>query len=267
VSSSSAALAIERKSARAMSALSDSSVSSGCTTTSATSSSSSSGSNHNSASAGSSTSASCSSPKPLGDDSRKLGWKLSEPHRLRRPRSRHACIGHDGKLWIAGGCIDNNGSSNNNNNGNIDTVFSNSVDFFDPLVGVWEDGPPMLAKRDFPNLLAVSNELYVVGGDVDDEGRPITRTIERLDKDSGKWVFVTAFKGDRRGFSTSVYGSKILIFGGATSGDEQYHLNTWDAFDTTTGMWDSDTGGYSKMPRIDCWGQAVTVPPSDLTWS
>jgi Kelch motif len=180
------------------------------------------------------------------------GWILSES-RLLKPRSRHAAAGFEGRLWIAGGCFENN------------TIITRSVEIFDPLTNKWSKGPSLTTRRDFSNLLVVMGRLYAVGGDVDDEGIQAIRTIEVFDKCANSWKIITAFKDERRGFSTSSIGSKIYIFGG--SSDESYELNTWDAYDVVQDQWDSDFySKYEKMPVIDCWGQAVTVPPEDVVW-
>lgn len=173
--------------------------------------------------------------------------------RLLRPRSRHSAVSFEGKIWIAGGCFENN------------SIVTRSVEIYDPVNGESLEGPPLTTKRDFFNMLVVRGNLYAVGGDKDEEGNQAIRTIEMFDKVSDNWKIITAFKDERRGFSTSSIGSKIYIFGG--SSDEFYELNTWDAYDVNNFKWDSDLNDkYEKMPVIDCWGQAVTSPQVKITW-
>lgn len=180
-------------------------------------------------------------------------WEILA-HSLLQPRARHAAVGFQGKLWIAGGCLDSE-------------IPLNSVEVFDPAVNMWMPASPMLTKRVFGHLLIVDNNLFAVGGDVDDSGSKVTRTIERYRSDCDVWEFVANFKDDRRGFSASSVGSKIYVFGGSTTG-ETYN-DTWDAFDVNTLTWASDTtmGGYGRMPCIEDWGQAVTIPASHMTWT
>lgn len=178
-------------------------------------------------------------------------WKLSST-RLLQPRSRHSAIGFEGKIWIAGGCFEEN------------SVVTRSVEIFDPDTKKWVTGPCLKSRRDFANLQVVLGSLYAVGGDVDEEGVKATRTIEVFDKDTNSWNIVTAFKDERQGFSTSSLGSKIYIFGG--SSDVDYEINTWDAYDVIKRQWDSDFSKYQYMPVIDCWGQAVTPQPEDISW-
>lgn len=179
-------------------------------------------------------------------------WVLSNT-RLLQPRSRHAAVGFEGKIWIAGGCFEDN------------SIVTRSVEIFDPKTKEWVTGPCLKSRRDFANLQVVLGSLYAVGGDVDELGVKATRTIEVFDKETNTWNNVTAFKDERQGFSTSSFGSKIYIFGGTSN--EDYELNTWDAYDVIKRQWNSDLyNKYQKMPVIDCWGQAVTPQPDKITW-
>jgi N-acetylneuraminic acid mutarotase len=195
----------------------------------------------------------CPSSSTLScSSSRRHHWEMIKT-RMTKPRSRHAAAGFDGKIWIAGGCFEG-------------FTVTRSVECYDPVDNRWYEAPPLTTPRDFSNLLVVNGALYAVGGDVDDTGAQATRTIEMFNRVANEWEHVTAFKDERKGFSTSAIGSKIYIFGGSCD-EEQYELNTWDAFDVSTGHWDSDLrGNYQKMPAIDSWGQAVTVPPERITW-
>eukprot|EP01038_Epipyxis_sp_PR26KG_P009689 gene9689-13042_t len=176
---------------------------------------------------------------------------------LLRPRYRHSSIGFKDKIWVIGGCFD-------------DHQVTNTVEIVDPLSGVVVSGPSMVARREFGNLLIVNEVLYAVGGDMDHLSNLMTRTIEKFDSSLNKWIHVTTFKDERRGFSTCSYESKIYIFGGSSEHD--YDLNTWDAFDVIKMNWASDEVTKSqsslfKMPLIDTWGQAVTYPPKPLNWT
>ncbi len=88
----------------------------------------------------------------------------------------------NGKIWIAGGSLQ----------GGIE--FTASVQIYDPQQKCWEIGPSMNVKRDYANLLVVNNALYVVGGDVGNDGEQKLRTIEVYNEESSKWEVLTAFK-------------------------------------------------------------------------
>lgn len=167
--------------------------------------------------------------------------------RLLRPRYRHAAVGYKGKIWIAGGSFEN-------------FEITNTVEIYDPQTGNVDQGPSMLAQRDFTSLLTVRNELYVVGGDVDMTGNPIIRTIEKYDENTQQWIYIASFKDTRRGFSTCCHQNKIYVFCG--SNNSQHHIKNWDAFDVVTRQWDSETNpdALRSMPLIDSWGQATLFP-------
>lgn len=190
-------------------------------------------------------------------DSTHAQWKEVAAMKMKRPRAKHASIGYAGKIWVAGGCSEG-------------ANFDSSVEVYDPLLGCWCDAPNMLAKRDYANLLVINDTLYAIGGDIDDKGSIATRTIESFNRDENRWEFITAFKDERKGFSTCAVGTKIFIFGGddALGNEDRYDCNTWDCYDVATSKWDSDVLGRThQMPLIDSWGQAVSIPELSLTYS
>ena len=186
-------------------------------------------------------------------------WQLEDAWRLNRPRSKHACVGFMDKIWIAGGHFEGDSSEK----------FDNSVEFFDPQTLKWEEGPRMIARRDYANLLVCNEKLFAVGGDVDVENKQAIRTIERLNMEEQKWELVTSFIDERRGFSTCAIDNKIYIFGGCS--EQEADLNekdTWDSYDVVHGKWESKvTGHFRKMPIIENWGQAVHIPKINIDWN
>lgn len=55
-----------------------------------------------------------------------------------------------------------------------------SVEIYDSLTGEWSEGPTMIKKRSFADLLVVCGKLYAVGGDLDEDENTAIRTIECL---------------------------------------------------------------------------------------
>jgi len=147
--------------------------------------------------------------------------------RLRAGRSSHAAVTFQNKIWVAGGILDGQYCEGNE-----------TVEIFDPNVGYWVTGPALNQRRFRLRLFVVNDELYAVGGDRDDRGRLVVQTIDKLDRDNVTWIYITSFKQERRGFLSSVVGSKIFVIGGR-SGD--IPLYTWDYFDVGTGTWLSDS--------------------------
>ena len=178
-------------------------------------------------------------------------WLEMYTWRMLQPRYRHAAVGYRGRLWIAGGfCFDKS---------TCKWACTSTVEIFDFATQTWEVGQPMVARRDFPNLLICNNKLYAVGGDVDSAGKQATRTIEMFNDFTCRWELVANFKDERKGFSTCAVGSKIYIFGGKDS--QNYTMNTWDSYEVERRVWQSDVDKNScyRMPVIDDWGQAVSV--------
>jgi hypothetical protein len=191
----------------------------------------------------------------VGNEDSEPFWKYVNTQTL-YARSRHAAAAYRGKIWIVGGRLDNQ-------------ACTRSVEIFDPDTNECIPGPSMKRNRVFGNLMVVEDRLYAVGGDVDEAGDQVTRTIERYDEERGQWQLVASFTDERRGFSTCPVGHKIFVFGGSFSQNDNYdsYRDTWDVFDTRTCSWESSQSSvYNRMPVIDDWGQAVTVPSSRITW-
>ena len=134
-------------------------------------------------------------------------------------RYTHAAVGFDGKIWVAGGFPK-----------------PNSVQVFDPLLGDWSEGPPLVVRRAQFKLLVVNGDLYAVGGD---DATTLKTTIEKFNRLTQNWSIVTEFKEQRLMHSSTVAGSKIYIFGGMVS--SQLALKSWDAYDVRNNRWDSDS--------------------------
>ena len=159
------------------------------------------------------------------DSSGLVAWELLKC-RLRMGRSSHACVAFEGKLWVAGGISDEGDSEGNP-----------TVEILDPLLGYWVPGPSLNMRRFRLRLFVVCDALYAVGGDRDERGRLIIQSIEKLDPSGSSWSHVTFFKVERRGFLSSVVGSKIYIIGGRTG---EVPLTTWDCYDVITDRWLSE---------------------------
>ncbi len=127
---------------------------------------------------------------------------------LLRPRYRHATVDYKGNIWIAGGCFE-------------DLSATNTVEVFNPNLLTVMEGPSMLFKRDFVNVLVIKSELYAVGGDMDEVANQTLRSIEKLNDADQRWIHVTPIKDTRRGFSTCAYESKIFVFVGSDDSNKE----------------------------------------------
>lgn len=187
-------------------------------------------------------------------------WIL-EDVRLNYARCNHTAITHRNKIWISGGTLESDKATN-------------TVEIYDPVENTICIGPPMLCIRHCHHLVEVHGKIYVVGGDVDQLGNRLKRTIEVLiddDDENPYWHHVTDFRDQRMGFCACSLSSKIYIFSGICKGElYERQLDTWDCFDVETGVWESDLSDKENkmMPLIDSWGQCVPTPSVQrITWS
>ena len=157
-------------------------------------------------------------------------WKCEEKRLLKSRYGHGQCSIHN-KVYIAGGQLpDLEG-------------YTNSVEVFDPFLNTWTPGPSMLNRRIWLRLLNIKNELYAVGGDVDEMGSTMMPSIEKLDTKLNKWVHVTEFTILRRVFSVTSVDNEIYIFGGR---DGDYAtLTDWDKFNVEKQEWESTKGEFS----------------------
>ena len=147
---------------------------------------------------------------------------------LLKGRYGHGSATLESKIYVAGGQLpDPEG-------------YTNTVEIFDHLLNRWSAGPPMINKRIWLRLLTINNEIYAVGGDVDENGTTKMPSIEKLDSKTNTWVHVSEFTLLRRVFSVTSIGSEIFVFGGR---DADYAtLNDWDKYNVETSEWESTRG-------------------------
>jgi hypothetical protein len=161
-------------------------------------------------------------------------WAL-EQAALLKGRYGHGQCSIKNKLFIAGGQLpDPEG-------------YTNTIEIFDPVLNQWSEGPAMLTRRIWLRLLNIKNELYAVGGDVDENGTTMMPSIEKLDSQTNTWVHVADFTILRRVFSVTSIASDIFIFGGR---DVDYAtLSDWDKYNVDSGVWES-TKGFQDMGEL-----------------
>lgn len=185
-----------------------------------------------------------------------LEWKVKSS-KLSTPRFRHAAItASNGEIWVAGGIL---------NIQNHD-CFTGTTEVYNCEKDVWTAGPTMVIQRAINlNLMLVNDTIYAVGGDVmmptyQSDGGPVVGSIERLNKSTNAWEFVTNFPTERHGISACALGDIIYIFGGRTGVSD---LTTWDAYDVSTGQWLSvESKKVLRMPEEMelLYGSACAMP-------
>lgn len=198
-------------------------------------------------------------------------WVLQET-KLLYPRVNSSVVTYKNRIWISGGTLETGKAIN-------------TVEIYDVATGLIVMGPPMVRMRHHHNMMYVCGRLYSVGGDEDEAGNRLRRTIEVLvdnsdgdnsdgtdDFQSCHWEHVAAFKDERIGFCSTSVLSNIYIFSGSFKGEfHEQQLDTWDCFNVDTGVWESDLSNQVEKvmpPMIDSWGQCMSAPTEDdITWS
>ena len=132
----------------------------------------------------------------------------------------------------------------------------------------WEMAPSMTKGRCHFNLVVVEDELYAVGGAVEN------LSIEKLSKVSGTWQLVAKADEIQNGCCAAAVGSKIYVFGGYLGFGVL--TSTWNAFDVTTEQW-ANASIPAQNRKISSrnqfyLGMALTVPSSldngkKMTWN
>jgi hypothetical protein len=157
----------------------------------------------------------------LGD--LQMSWKLIG--NLQEGRSHCGIASYGGLIWLAGGIVNGQFTS------------TNTVELYDPIIGMTTPGPPMLRQRSTPKLLVIDDCLYAIGGDIDDIVFAVG-SIEKFDLIKQDWVFVTFFLEPRRRVHCAIaaFQSKIFLFGGVYGNNI---WTSWDYYDVRRHYWAS----------------------------
>ena len=101
--------------------------------------------------------------------------QLQQPGKLNTPRSSHASIVFEGRIWVAGGFHNN-------------YYALSSVEVYNAATKKWEVAPNMVKKRSYFNLLEVEGELYAVGGAYPDIAKAVFRSKSLTGRRAWAWA-------------------------------------------------------------------------------
>jgi len=142
----------------------------------------------------------------------KLRW-IAHQAKLNIGRYSAASIIYEGRIFVCGGFDENND-------------FQQSVESFDPSIGTWQLENNMNIGRANFSLFIFEDELYAIGGNY-------PTTIEKRNKKTLIWEFISNSELNRYKCDSILVGSKVFIFGG------EYDERTFDFFDFQTMKWAS----------------------------
>lgn len=144
----------------------------------------------------------------------------------------------------------------------------NSVDCFDPEVGTWEPGAPMLQARSGAGAVAANGCLYVCGGS---SGQSTLNSAEQFDLEAGAWSALPSMARGRKSTSAAIAGGHLYVCGGhgghtgmVLNSVERLHLGSGTAWEEAPsllrGRWAASCavmsdrlyvcGGYSRPKAL-----------------
>jgi hypothetical protein len=163
----------------------------------------------------------------------KLRW-IAHQAKLNIGRYSAASIIYEDKIFVCGGFDENND-------------FQQSVESFDPSIGTWQLENNMNNGRANFSLFIFEDELYAIGGNY-------PTTIEKRNKKTLIWEFISNSELNRYKCDSILVGSKVFIFGGVYE-----ELNLFDVFDFKTMKW------ASLDPVCQYFHNAMRQLPPDFT--
>ena len=165
----------------------------------------------------------------IGGGSAKADFTWARKAEMPIPRYCHSTNIVGGKIYAVGGWNPQLGSLTR-------------VDEYDPSTHTWTRKADMPTPRGCTSAVVVNDKIYVIGGDASED--PIISIVEVYDPSTDTWAEQTELPSQRYWFSTCVVDGIIYVIGGnngSRAGDTRTHLNTVEAYDTTTDTWTSKT--------------------------
>jgi N-acetylneuraminic acid mutarotase len=150
------------------------------------------------------------------------GWSMGTAMPL--PRSEHAVVEFQGRIWVLGGYPPGR-------------LPSNLVQIYDPATGRWTLGPPLPEAIHHTHVAAVDGRLYVLGGEVEgaSTGRPerFVSNVWMHDPAVGGWVARAPMPTARGGGGKAVIDGRIYVAGGRPPGGHAFEV-----YDPATDSWE-----------------------------
>ena len=118
--------------------------------------------------------------------------------------------------------------------GRTGDTWTGSMEGFDPERGTWETLPQMSTDRAGAAVAALRNQIYVCGGDDDDNNT--LSSVERFDPDRSQWEVLPPMNSDRYFSAAAGLGGRLYICGGADA--DGHVLSTAERFDPELDRWE-----------------------------
>jgi N-acetylneuraminic acid mutarotase len=163
-------------------------------------------------------------------------WKQFSPLPMGR-RAEHGAAAIGNKIYIVGGMATTGAGYPN-------VTLLNTEEVYDTTTDQWSAATSSPMKIHHPNVVAVSGELYVLGGisttpaNLSGSATFILETAYKLDSRSGAWIVLSSMpSGTGRGASAiGVYG-KVVYLAGGTQQVGKTALDIVSTYDTEQDRW------------------------------
>jgi hypothetical protein len=183
----------------------------------------------------------------LGDTKNEIheldgNWEEEEVTLL-KGRSHHSVCFFKGRIWIAGGFIENNSMVT----ATVEILEQSNYDDTARVV----QGPSMSVPRCQPKLVVCESNLFAVGGDMQGSAHAKISTIERFDEKSNSWEMETEFPDPirRQRCAAVACQSRIFVFGGS---DGSTTHTSWDFYSIPRRAWGSQLKRKLVEGNIGC---------------
>jgi N-acetylneuraminic acid mutarotase len=137
----------------------------------------------------------------------------------------------------------------------LNRTVTGAVDVYDTTTNKWSSIPPIPVPLHHPNVAAVDNKLYVLGGIpslINWTASPVSFVF---DASSNKWTSLEPLPNPRGSAAVGVHGKTVYLVGGLSAKGNA--VNTVSSFDTASGKWTSLSN--TPLPDVRDHGGAAVV--------
>ncbi|XP_052085494.1 actin-binding protein IPP-like [Mytilus californianus] len=150
-------------------------------------------------------------------DTFKRQWE--NVHSISCPRSKHAAVSLNRKIYVVGG--------------EDDLLMYNNLEIYNLQTGIWTEGPAMSVPRSGFGLCACDGKIYAFGGWV---GSVLGDNVEVYDQKIGHWVTDSVIPHPKFACGVVEMDGMIYIVGG-TETESSTEMTTCDSFNPVTKEW------------------------------
>jgi N-acetylneuraminic acid mutarotase len=156
-------------------------------------------------------------------------WSTAPP--LPWPRYAHCACAVGDAMYVLGGIEQNYEEGKDDEGGRYETV--KSVLKFDCRMQMWSEVAPMPAEREDAGACVIAGNIYVFGGNTDDEVP--TSTTYCFNTERNEWTTLAPIPEAMQGHSVCVLDGLIYLIGGKDDHDNT--LSSVHCFDPVTNIW------------------------------